>query len=112
MDGLVKEVLIVLERETLMKSHIIKRSIIVGERKTSVSLEDAFWSGLKEIAQGEHMPVSKVVATIDHARTHDNLSSAIRLFVLDRMRAAKHSTGGLDNVRADTITHEDIEAHV
>lgn len=95
-----------------MKSHIIKRSIVVGERKTSVSLEDAFWSGLKEIAHGAHMPVSKVVATIDRVRTNGNLSSAIRLFVLDCTRAAKHSTVRLDDVLVETITRKDAEAYV
>ena len=70
-----------------MKSSIIKRSIVIDGHKTSVSLEDAFWSGLKEIARGQQATLSNVVAEIDKARQRGNLSSAIRLFVLDRVRA-------------------------
>ena len=70
-----------------MKSSVIKRSIMIDGHKTSVSLEDAFWSGLKEIARGQQASLSILVAEIDKARQHRNLSSAIRLFVLDRVRA-------------------------
>jgi predicted DNA-binding ribbon-helix-helix protein len=48
-----------------------------------VSLEDAFWSSLKEIGGERHMTLSDLVAAIDSQRQHSNLSSAIRLFVLD-----------------------------
>jgi predicted DNA-binding ribbon-helix-helix protein len=70
----------------LMKSSVIKRSIEIDGHKTSVSLEDAFWSGLKEIANEESLPLKKMVAEIDKTRHEGNLSSAIRLFVLDRLR--------------------------
>ena len=70
-----------------MKSPIVKRSIVIGGHKTSVSLEDAFWRGLKEIAHGRHATLSNMVAEIDKSRQQSNLSSAIRLFVLDRLRA-------------------------
>ena len=70
-----------------MKSPIVKRSIVIGGHKTSVSLEDAFWGGLKEIAHGRHVTLSNMVAEIDKTRQQSNLSSAIRLFVLDRLRA-------------------------
>jgi predicted DNA-binding ribbon-helix-helix protein len=70
-----------------MKSSVVKRSIIVTGHKTSVSLEDAFWKGLKEIAGGRNLTVSEMVAIIDSGRAHSNLSSAIRLFVLDHYRA-------------------------
>jgi predicted DNA-binding ribbon-helix-helix protein len=69
-----------------MKSPIVKRSIVIGGHKTSVSLEDAFWRGLKEIAHGRHVTLSNMVAEIDKTRQQSNLSSAIRLFVLDRLR--------------------------
>jgi len=69
-----------------MKSPVVKRSIVIAGHKTSVSLEDAFWSGLKEIAVGRNMTLSDLVATIDSERQHGNLSSAIRLFVLDFYR--------------------------
>jgi predicted DNA-binding ribbon-helix-helix protein len=76
-----------------MKSPISKRSITFGGgRKTSVSLEDAFWQGLKEIAQGRRMTMSDLVGAIDAQRQHSNLSSALRLFVLEfyRSQAASH----------------------
>jgi predicted DNA-binding ribbon-helix-helix protein len=69
-----------------MKSPVIKRSIVIAGHKTSVSLEDAFWKGLKEIAGGRDMTLSELVAAIDSERRHGNLSSAIRLFVLDHYR--------------------------
>ncbi len=65
-----------------MKSPVVKRSIVVAGHKTSVSLEDAFWKGLREIAAGRHMTLSDLVASIDSERQHGNLSSAVRLFVL------------------------------
>src|ERR1700759_2694240 len=69
-----------------MKSPVLKRSIVIAGHKTSVSLEDAFWKGLKEIAGERDMTLSDLVATIDSERQHGNLSSAIRLFVLDHYR--------------------------
>jgi len=69
-----------------MKSPVIKRSIVIAGHKTSVSLEDAFWRGLKEIARGRDMTMSEMVAGIDSERNHGNLSSALRLFVLDHYR--------------------------
>lgn len=70
-----------------MKSPVVKRSIVIAGHKTSVSLEDAFWKGLKEIAGGRDLTLSDLVATIDTDRQHGNLSSAIRLFVLDHYRS-------------------------
>ena len=69
-----------------MKSPVVKRSIVIAGHKTSVSLEDAFWKGLKEIANGRELTLSDLVASIDTDRHHGNLSSAIRLFVLDYYR--------------------------
>ena len=78
-----------------MKSPVVKRSIVIAGHKTSVSLEDAFWKGLKEIANGRDMTLSDLVAAIDSERQHGNLSSAIRLFVLDfyRNQLSDHKTG-------------------
>ena len=70
-----------------MKSPVVKRSIVIAGHKTSVSLEDAFWQGLKEIAAARELTLSDLVATIDTERHHGNLSSAIRIFVLDYYRA-------------------------
>ena len=69
-----------------MKSLIVKRSVVIDGHKTSVSLEDPFWSDLKKIASTQQATRSKVIANIDKERRHGNLSSAIRLFVLDQVR--------------------------
>ena len=83
-----------------MKSPVVKRSIVIAGHKTSVSLEDAFWKGLKEIASGRDMTLSDLVAAIDAERQHGNLSSAIRLYVLDlyRIQLSDHN-GGRDGTR-------------
>lgn len=73
-------------RTMVMKSPVVKRSIVIAGHKTSVSLENEFWSGLKEIATDRNMTLSDIVSTIDSGRQHGNLSSAIRLFVLDHYR--------------------------
>jgi predicted DNA-binding ribbon-helix-helix protein len=89
----------------MMKSPVVKRSIVIAGHKTSVSLEDAFWKGLKEIATARDMTLSDLVAAIDSERQHGNLSSAIRLFVLDFYRA--QLSGAKE---AHNRTHE-ITAH-
>jgi predicted DNA-binding ribbon-helix-helix protein len=83
-----------------MKSPIVKHSIAIGGHKTSISLEDPFWRVLKEIASGQRLTLSNMVADIDKSRQHGNLSSAIRLFVLAELRsqalpfAAQHDDFG------------------
>ena len=69
-----------------MKSLVVKRPIVIDKHKTSVSLEEAFWSDLKKIARAQEATVSKLVTQIDGARQQGNLSSAIRLFVLEHIR--------------------------
>ena len=69
-----------------MKSQVIKRSVMIDGHKTSIGLEDAFWSSLKAIAHAERSTVSGSVTTIDKTRKQGNLSSAVRLFVLDDVR--------------------------
>ena len=75
-----------------MKSLIVKRSVIIDGQKTSVSLEDPFWTDLKKIAHAQQMTLSALVAEIDGTREHGNLSSAIRLFVLRHVRNAAKGT--------------------
>jgi predicted DNA-binding ribbon-helix-helix protein len=70
-----------------MKSPVVKRSIVIAGHKTSISLEDAFWKALKDIAIARHATLSDLVASIDQERQHGNLSSAIRLFVLDHYQS-------------------------
>jgi predicted DNA-binding ribbon-helix-helix protein len=86
-----------------MKSPVVKRSIVVAGHKTSVSLEEAFWSGMKEISASRGLTLSELVAEIDTGRRHGNLSSAIRLFVLDYFRnrgSAPDKPASTDGVRA------------
>ena len=66
---------------------ITKRSVVLDGHKTSVSLEDEFWDGLRMIAAQQNLKRSILVAKIAKGRTGKNLSSAIRLFVLDHFRA-------------------------
>ena len=75
----------------LMKSSIVKHSVIVGEHKTSVSLEEPFWSAIREIAHAEGTTVSKLIANIDKTREQNNLSSAIRVFVLNYVRSNREA---------------------
>ena len=53
-----------------MKSSVVKRSVVVAGHKTSVSLEDEFWKGLRAIADGRDTTLSNLVATIDAGRQH------------------------------------------
>lgn len=93
-----------------MKSAIVKRSVVIARQKTSVSLEDDFWAALKQVARERNMSLSELVGGIDAQRSGGNLSSAIRLFVLDHyrelaarsqaMRAADVQTGERPRVTA------------
>ena len=86
----------------MRSSAVIKRSIAIGGHKTSVSLEDAFWSALKEIAADRKLTLSKLVDSIDSRRVHSNLSSALRLFVLDHYRTTIGLVVSSQNLVAET----------
>ena len=77
------------ERAVLTRSVVLKRSLVIGGHKTSVSLEDEFWSGLKEIAAARNMTLSDLVATVERGRERGNLSSTLRLFVLESYRKGR-----------------------
>ena len=85
-----------------MTSPIVKRSIVIAGHKTSVSVEDAFWTGLKDIASSRGATVAELVATIDAGRQHGNLSSAIRLFVLDHFRTRPGENSEREHARDKT----------
>lgn len=87
-------------RGALMKSSVVKRSIVIDGHKTSVSLEDAFWDGLKNIAHAQRVTLSELVAKIDGTRTESNLSSAIRQFVLEHFQNKKKRVDEADARRA------------
>jgi len=82
-----------------MQTAVIKRSIVLDGHKTSVSLENEFWLGLREIASRESIGLSTLVGKIDRERKSCNLSSAIRVHVysyfranLDRLEGARGAT--------------------
>ena len=74
-----------------MQSPVVKRSIVIGGHKTSVSLEEAFWNGMKEISGARGKTLSELASEIDGSRQQGNLSSAIRLFVLDYFKTGAPS---------------------
>ena len=76
-----------------MKSPIVKRSVVVAGHKTSVSLEEAFWNGMKEISGERSMTLSELVGEIETGRQQGNLSSAIRLFVLNHFKTTRREPG-------------------
>jgi len=88
-----------------MKSPVVKRSIVIAGHKTSVSLEDAFWTSLKDIAGTRNMTLSELVASIDADRRQGNLSSAIRLYVLDHFRGQGESRAPQGRERAISALH-------
>ena len=71
-----------------MSGRPVKRSLTLSGHKTSVSLEDAFWEEFREIARAEGRTLNALAAEIDAGRGDVGLASAIRVFVLRRLRAA------------------------
>jgi predicted DNA-binding ribbon-helix-helix protein len=66
-----------------------KRSVTIDGHRTSISLEDAFWAELVDLARTRGLSLNALVAEIDHARVGDgstNLSSALRLHVLEALK--------------------------
>lgn len=68
------------------KSAVTKRSVVIGGHKTSVSLEEPFWTEVRAIATAEQITVSSLLRRIDRERSNANLSSAIRVYVLEHVR--------------------------
>ncbi len=60
--------------------------IIAGRHQTSISLEAEFIDGLKKIAQENNMTINQLVTEIDSKREHENLSSAIRVYILKHLQ--------------------------
>jgi predicted DNA-binding ribbon-helix-helix protein len=88
----------------VMKSVVIKRSILINGRKTSVSLENEFWDALHEIAEHENVAISALVEVINQGRDNINLSSAIRVFVFNHYRPinGKEAKQNPDSERRNT----------
>ncbi len=73
------------ELETTLSAKVVKRSVSIAGHLTSISLEEPFWSELQSLAKSENISLSKLIAKIDKARK-TNLSSALRLYVLHRLK--------------------------
>jgi predicted DNA-binding ribbon-helix-helix protein len=69
-----------------MGSGIVKRSVSIAGHRTSISLEEPFWQILREIAEREKLSIQALIGRIDAERGEQNLSSAIRVFVLMDLR--------------------------
>lgn len=65
-----------------------KRSVTIAGHRTSLSLEDPFWSALQEIAAEREQPLAALIQEVDKSRADLNLSAALRVFVLDHFKAA------------------------
>ncbi|HEV2563608.1 MAG TPA: ribbon-helix-helix domain-containing protein [Microvirga sp.] len=66
---------------------VVKRSVSIAGHRTSISLEEPFWEGLREIAERDRVSVQALIGSIDAERGEQNLSSAIRVFVLTDLRS-------------------------
>jgi predicted DNA-binding ribbon-helix-helix protein len=69
-----------------MGFEIVKRSVSIAGHRTSISLEEPFWEVLREIAEREKLSIQALIGRIDAERDGQNLSSAIRVFVLTDLR--------------------------
>lgn len=76
-----------------MSAGILKRSVSIAGHRTSVSLEEPFWEALREIADQDGLSVQALIGRIDAERGEQNLSSAIRVFILTRLREAASRPG-------------------
>lgn len=89
---------------------VVKRSVIINGHKTSVSLEDAFWDGLKDIARRQSISLSTLIETIEGRRSTANLSSAIRLFVFGYFRS-RAITDLMIGMRRETDAANPLDLH-
>jgi predicted DNA-binding ribbon-helix-helix protein len=92
-----------------MKSYIAKRSIVIAGHRTSVSIEEQFWSALKVIARGQRMSLKTIILNIKIGR-QGNLSSSIRLYVLDQLNAQVRGFTG-DHIDATIVSRENGQHH-
>ena len=69
------------------RARVVKRSLVIAGHRTSVSLEDAFWRRLRAIGVERGVSLNRLAAEVDAARGEANLSSALRVFVLETIDA-------------------------
>ena len=72
----------------MSRASVVKRSLVIAGHRTSISLEDAFWRRLQKIAAEKGVSMNALAAEIDAGRGDANLSSAVRVFVLESVSAA------------------------
>lgn len=72
-------------------SQVRKRSVTINGHPTSVALEDAFWVELRQIAKVRKLSINQLVSDVDGGRATTNLSSALRLFVLDALKTGNRN---------------------
>ena len=77
------------EKKPAGTARVVKRSIVIAGHRTSVSLEDAFWRALKDLAGRNGVSLAALVASVDAQRGDANLSSALRVFALEQTRKAR-----------------------
>ncbi len=70
------------------RARVVKRSLVVAGHRTSVSLEDAFWLRLQAIAAERGASVNGLAAEVDAGRGEANLSSALRVYILEAVAAS------------------------
>lgn len=63
-----------------------KRSLTIAGHRTSIALEPEFWEALQAIADTKKVAISHLISQIDEIRTQENLSSAIRVYILNTYR--------------------------
>jgi predicted DNA-binding ribbon-helix-helix protein len=90
-----------------MSGGIVKRSISIAGHRTSISLEEPFWEALRSIAASRETSVQALVGMIDAGRGEQNLSSAIRVFVLQTFRGGEEASPG---ERDPTLKHSEAAA--
>jgi predicted DNA-binding ribbon-helix-helix protein len=83
-------------------ARVVKRSLVIAGHRTSISLEDAFWDRLRGIAAERGLSLNRLAAMVDASRGGANLSSAIRVFVLEAEGAScRERADGGDEGRVD-----------
>src|SRR5580704_17324159 len=83
MDSLTPRFAVARKDRRIPDARVVKRSLVIAGHRTSVSLEDAFWRRLQAIAAQRGLSLNSLAAMIDASRDGANLSSAIRVFVLE-----------------------------
>jgi predicted DNA-binding ribbon-helix-helix protein len=80
---------------------VLKHTVVIGGHNTSVSLEYEFWKGLRQIADRRGQPLAHLIAGIDAKREVGNLSSVLRVFVLEFYRDQYNSGKLVDLAASD-----------